>query len=560
MTEIGLMSFAIRHRMAVLLLLCTVVYIAPLGLRDMWYPDEPDIAEVAQAMYVSGDWVAPRRMGVIWVDYPPMIYWVGAASSHLLGGMTEFALRLPIALSAILLVLVTCAVVSRWFNPLTGLWSGFVLATFTEFVFEAICYRTDMLFASFIGVGVLVYASGAGERPRWLLRVAGFALLGLAVLSKGPLGLLLPGLVLTLWHGARREWRRLLELAPLALVSIVVALPWYVACARAMGVETFLGEILAQNFQRFQSGFRGHGQPLYYYLTEIWFDLIPWALLLPFAIWWIVRSGLWRNRYLQLALWWFGAFFVFLSLAETKRLVYMLPAYPAAALLFGRYFTAIGKTESAHPRPDLRPVRVLTALAAILFLIGGLALLVGAVATETIAERAELDALEIQVAMGVRWALALVGATAIAAAVWMGQAWRRGDLHTVLVRMGIGVMVLYLGASMFLFPPFDVTKSYKPQSRWIRQQIGGEDHFGLVNPEYGYRKMGAFGFYSGVLVDLLESREEIESFFDRHPGSVVLVLEEVADDVFAGEEEEWRGRVIRQLQVSSFHYLVLRGP
>ncbi|MGB6335479.1 MAG: phospholipid carrier-dependent glycosyltransferase, partial [Thermoanaerobaculia bacterium] len=261
MTETVLSSFAVRHRTLLLLVLCTVVYIAPLGLRDMWYPDEPDIAEVAQSMYVSGDWVAPRRMGVIWVDYPPMIYWVGSASSHLLGGMTEFALRLPIALSAILLVLVTCGVVSRWFDPRTGLWSGFVLATFTEFVFEAICYRTDMLFASFIGIGVLVYAAGAGERPRWLLRVAGFALLGLAVLSKGPLGLLLPGLVLTLWHGARREWRRLLELAPLALVSIAVALPWYVACARAMGVETFLGEILAQNFERFQSGFRGHGQP-----------------------------------------------------------------------------------------------------------------------------------------------------------------------------------------------------------------------------------------------------------------------------------------------------------
>ena len=362
MTETGLMSFAVRHRMALLLLLCTVVYIAPLGLRDMWYPDEPDIAEVAQAMYVSGDWVAPRRMGVIWVDYPPMIYWLGAISSHLLGGMTEFALRLPIALSAILLVLATCGRRLTLVRPADrDCGPASCLATFTEFVFEAICYRTDMLFASFIGIGVLVYASGAGERPRWLLRVAGFALLGLAVLSKGPLGLLLPGLVLTLWHGARREWRRLLELAPLALVSIAVALPWYVACARAMGVETFLGEILAQNFQRFQSGFRGHGQPLYYYLTEIWFDLIPWALLLPFAIWWVVRSGLWRNRYLQLALWWFGTFFVFLSLAETKRLVYMLPAYPAAALLLGRYFTAIGETESAHPPPDLRPVRVLTA-------------------------------------------------------------------------------------------------------------------------------------------------------------------------------------------------------
>jgi 4-amino-4-deoxy-L-arabinose transferase-like glycosyltransferase len=554
------MSFAVRHRMVLLLLLCTVVYIAPLGLRDMWYPDEPDIAEVAQAMHVSGDWVAPRRMGVIWVDYPPMIYWVGSISSHLFGGMTEFALRLPIALSAILLVLVTCAIVSRWFDPRTGLWTGFVLATFTEFVFEAICYRTDMLFASFIGIGMLIYATGAGERPRLWLRAAGFALLGLAILAKGPLGLLLPGLVLTLWHGARREWRRLFELAPLALVSIAIALPWYVACARAMGVETFLGEIMAQNFQRFQSGFRGHAQPFHYYFTEIWFDLIPWALLLPFAIWWIVRSGLWRNRYLQLALWWFGTFFVFLSLAETKRLVYMLPAYPAAALLYGRYFNAIGETESSHPKPDLRPVRVLTALAVVLFLIGGVALLVGAVATETIAERAALDTLETQVAMGLRWALALVGVAATAGAVWMGQAWRRDKQHTVLVRMGVSVMVLYLGASMLLFPPFDVTKSYKPASHWIQGQIGDEDHFGLVNPEFGFRKMGAFGFYTGVLVDLLETREDIESFFERHPDSVVLVLEEVADDIFFGAEEEWRGRVIRPLQVSSFHYLVLRGP
>lgn len=121
-------------------------------------------------------------------------------------------------------------------------------------------------------------------------------------------------------------------------------------------------------------------------------------------------------------------------------------------------------------------------------------------------------------------------------------------------------MALYLGASMFLFPPFDVTKSYKPASQWIRQQIGDEDHFGLVNPEFGFRKMGAFGFYTGVLVDLLETREDIESFFERHPGSVVLVLEEVADEIFAAEDEEWRDRVIRPLQVSSFHYLVLRGP
>ncbi len=98
-------------------------------------------------MYVSGDWIAPRRMGVIWVDYPPMIYWAGTASAHVLGGMSEFALRLPNALTAICLVLLTCGVASRWFDPRTGLWAGFVLLTFQQFVYEAINYRPDTLFS-----------------------------------------------------------------------------------------------------------------------------------------------------------------------------------------------------------------------------------------------------------------------------------------------------------------------------------------------------------------------------------------------------------------------------
>ena len=98
-TELG--SLALRHRVLLLVLIGLLLYVPFLGLRDLWYPDEPDIGEVCQAMYESGDWVAPRRMGVIWVDYPPMLYWAGAASAHVLGGMSEFALRLPNALAAV---------------------------------------------------------------------------------------------------------------------------------------------------------------------------------------------------------------------------------------------------------------------------------------------------------------------------------------------------------------------------------------------------------------------------------------------------------------------------
>ena len=193
-------SFWVRHRILLLTGLGLLLYLPWLGLRDLWYPDEPDIAAVGKVMYESGDWVSPRRVGVIWVDYPPMIYWTATISAHALGGYSEFAFRLPTALAAIALVLLTCGVGSRWFNARAGLWAGFMLLTFQHYWYNAINYRPDVQFALPLAAGIFLYAAGVGDRPRWLLRVGAFVLLGVAMLAKGPLGLLLPGLVLTLWH------------------------------------------------------------------------------------------------------------------------------------------------------------------------------------------------------------------------------------------------------------------------------------------------------------------------------------------------------------------------
>jgi hypothetical protein len=169
------MDFAVRHRYVVLSLSGLLLYTAFIGLRDVWYPDEPDIAEVALAMFLSGDWTAPRRMGVVWVDYPPMIYWIGAASSQLFGEMTAFTLRLPNALTAIAIVLLTSATASRWYDARTGLWSGFALLTCLLFVYEANSYRPDIWFTLGIASGMILYAEGVlGERRAWLC-VAAFA-------------------------------------------------------------------------------------------------------------------------------------------------------------------------------------------------------------------------------------------------------------------------------------------------------------------------------------------------------------------------------------------------
>jgi 4-amino-4-deoxy-L-arabinose transferase-like glycosyltransferase len=149
-------SFFTRHRYALLAVLGALIYVPFLGLRDLWYPDEPDIGEVCRAMFLSGDWIAPRRMGTIWVDYPPMIYWTGTLFSLMFGKMTEFALRLPNALAGIATVLVTSFGGTRWFNPRAGLWVGIVLLTSMQFVYNSVGYRPDVLFSLAVTAGVLV--------------------------------------------------------------------------------------------------------------------------------------------------------------------------------------------------------------------------------------------------------------------------------------------------------------------------------------------------------------------------------------------------------------------
>src|SRR5262252_3173398 len=494
----------IRHRYLVLLAAGIAVYALCLGTRDLWFPDEPNTGEVTQAMYHSGDWVAPRRTDEIWVDYPPLLYWAGCASSHLLGGMTAFSLRLPCALAAVLLALATCSAGSRWFGARAGLWAGLALLTFTQFWVNAVGYRPDMLFTLFVGLGVLLYASAFGlDRPRWSPRIVAFALFGLAVLTKGPLGVLLPGLVLFLWHAIRREWRSLLALAPLALLSFAIYAPWFVACASAMGKDNILREFWAQNFQRFYSGFRGHEHSFPYYLVQTWVDLALWSPLLPFAIRWLCRGGGWRDRNVQLLLCWFGAMLVFLSIAVTKRQVYLMPAHAAAALMLAPYLAAVGRPAGPRPAPDARPGRWLVAALAVALLIVGACGLIASIAPALLLDRLQLvksDDLLRTTLLDERAPIALLSAVGLAGGIWMLRSWRAGDLPASLARMAAIQVPIYLVVSALVLPALNPIRTYAPEGQWIRDHVApGETAFALFNPDLGHQKRSAFQYYAWPL-------------------------------------------------------------
>ena len=561
-----LFDLATRHRNLFVILLGLLLFVAFAGLRDVWYPDEPDIAEVALAMFLSGDWISPRRMGVVWVDYPPMIYWIGNLSAHLFDSMNAFTLRLPNGLAAIAIVLITGATAARWFDARTGFWAAFALMTCMLFVYEANSYRPDVTFTIFITSAFILYADGSLDNPRLWLRIAAFACLGFAMLSKGILGLLLPGLILVLWHLSRREWLRVIQLAPLSLVSVLVFFPWVAGTAQAMGWENILTEFYQQNFARFESGFRGHSQPIWYYLKNFWIDFMPWSWLVPVALVWTVKSGLLKNERVQLLCWWFGTFFVFLSLAETKRQLYMLPAFPAVALLLAPWLATIGRgdptrTQLLRGLPNEKAVHTYSVILAGVFFFTGLVLFSAFALFDVLIVKDDMLHLELEVARALRLPILMLAVTIIAASVWIGLAWRERDTRDELRRIGVSYVALYVVMLAIVMPQFGPTKTYAPQGQWIRSEIGPDQtHIGMVYPGgAGIRKRGAFGYETGgAMVDLLEAPEQVEEFFKRYPDSLILVQEKSVDMIFAGNESGWRDRVQRELWVGKTLYLVVR--
>jgi len=551
-------SLLTRHRVLFLLLTSVLLYVGFLGLREVWYPDEPDIAEVARAMFLSGDWVSPRRMGEIWVDYPPMIYWIGTISSHIFGDMSAFSLRFPNALAAIATILLTAGVARSWFGATEGLWAGIVLLTFLLFVYEGNSYRPDVMFTLTITAGMFSYAAGASDRGNLLLRMLAFFFFGLAMLSKGPLGLLLPGLVLVVWLGGQRDWRRILELAPLSIIALLVYGSWFLTNAQAMGWETMVREFYEQNFERFlTSEHRGHAQPWYYYIRNFWLDFTPWSWLFPPALWWLYRSGKWREPKIQLALLWFFIFAAFLTLAATKRQLYLLPAYPAVALAIGVWLAEISKSGGdTQWGIGALAVRLYSWALVLVFLSLGGFLLWAAPNLDSLAAARELNSQELELKDNLVIPLLVLGATLIVSAVAIGAAWKLSGKSGAVLGIAGTHIAIYVVVLAFVMPSFEPVKTYEPQSRWIMAQIGDEERFGMVD-RAGVMRRGGFSYYTGTAVDLLAGPGEAADYLREFPNTIVLVRSTQFERDFQDGLADSGLRVLPDVRVGRHLYKVL---
>ena len=321
----------------ILVALCLTLFFFGLGARPLWDIDEGMHAATSRDMVLSGDWITPKVNGENFYDKPILYNWL-AAVSFLIFGFTEFAARFPAAILGLGGVIITYLLGRKMFNPMVGFLGGVILATNVEYVILSRAVIHDISLCFFITLAFFCFYLGLGNvRRRKTYFLLSYASLGFAVLAKGPVGLLLPILIIGLFILLRRRLSLLkeMEIGWGLLIFLLIATPWYLLISlknRDYGGYFFI----QQNLMRFLSPEAHHHQPFYYYFPVLLGGFFPWSCFLPLALIRALRLGSReRDDGVVFVIVWFIVIFVFFSMASSKLSTYVLPLFPAASLLVG---------------------------------------------------------------------------------------------------------------------------------------------------------------------------------------------------------------------------------
>jgi 4-amino-4-deoxy-L-arabinose transferase-like glycosyltransferase len=329
-----------RHAWPILLIFGVALYLVNLGGYPLYTKGEPREAVTVFDIVHGGGVILPQRAGVEIPSKPLLMHWLAALVSLVTGGVNEFSVRLPSAGLAIAGIIVCYFYVRRLFDDVTALIAALILATTFQYLQAATGARVDMTLTFFMEVAFFefIFMAEGLTRRRMLLYVA----IALAVLTKGPIGLILPGMVALIWIALEKRWNVLLRMSLVrgAIVVLVLAGGWYVAALIEGGPDFFRKQILAENLLRFAGGsdfHEGHIHPFYYMELALFAGFMPWTFLLPIVGVQAARAPLAVDPRLKYLFLWFATVLIFYNLPQSKRGVYLLCLYPGFATLLAIY-------------------------------------------------------------------------------------------------------------------------------------------------------------------------------------------------------------------------------
>jgi len=430
---------------ALFALVWAVLCLPNLGGPSLWDIDEGNNAECAQEMYESGNWVVPHFNYKLRVDKPALLYWLQATAYHVCG-TNEFAARLPSALASLLALLVVYELGRSFFDRSAALLAGLILASSIAFCAAAHFANPDALLNLCTLLTFWCLWNHTTRRGWWLLGAG--AACGLGMLAKGPVALVLPMTTAFLFFLCRRELRRWWDVRLLgaAVVFCLIAAPWYIWVGAETKGAWLIGFFWKHNVERAVGVMENHSGPFFYYGLILIAGLTPWSVFLGPTLWRALSLKPWRvvvrgkslkvrlpcaresRPEVQLLLCWIAVWLVFFTVVRTKLPNYILPAYPALALL-----TASFLNDWRRGRLTL-PAWVMPTSLMCLALVGagvGAGLLLAGDALPLAIKGRRLPGLEMGAWLG---GVFVAGA---AAAAWCGRRGRRGGLIGCVATGGI---------------------------------------------------------------------------------------------------------------------------
>ena len=335
-----------RDLIIMTILLC-LFFTFMLGNRSLSVPDEGRYVEIPREMVATGDYLTPRLNGVKYFEKPVLFYWLEAFSIKLFGLHDEYTLRLWPAFFGLFGCLGVAVAGARLFGRLSGLLAAAVLATSIFYFGMSRAIILDMPVSILITIALLSFLIGTHEKPgltRRLYLWGFYAFCALAVLTKGLIGMIIPGMVIGAWILLLGEWRILktLYLPTGIALFLLVAAPWHILVNRA-NPEFFNFYFIQEHFLRYLTKMHSRYQPPWFFIPIVLFGLFPWSAFLIQAIKHNLPSS-WQERHEHrdavFLMLWAGLVFLFFSASSSKLPPYILPVFPPLAILIGRYLAA----------------------------------------------------------------------------------------------------------------------------------------------------------------------------------------------------------------------------
>lgn len=326
------------HRPALwqLLLLAALLWGGEYLRRDLWEPDEARFGYVAREMAQDGHWLVPHRSGEFYPDKPPLLFWLVNLASRATGlPVGRLPARLPGFFAGLLTLWATARLAERWAGRKAAWPAVLTLCSTYLFWHETGFARMDGLLLGWTTAALALLFLNDDAPSVWRPALA-WLCMGLAILTKGPVGLLIPAGAYAAARFAAGEGRLLKKshwlwgpLIALSLPAIWLGLVWWTGAP-----DGYLHAVLfSQNIERAAGGL-GHRQPFYYFLTTAPADLLPWTLCLPAAALVFFRDPARRTLLRRLG-GWILFIFAFFTLITSKRNVYILGLFPAVAIWMG---------------------------------------------------------------------------------------------------------------------------------------------------------------------------------------------------------------------------------